>query len=136
MRRFGYSFRALAACALLVGLAAVPPAAALAATDTVTSCNSDDGTTSGTLRYEITNAAAGDTVNFSCSSTITLPSTITLSRNLTIDGSGAPGPVTISGGHTATVTGVRVFNVGSSVSVTLNDLTIAKATTIGAAAWI
>jgi hypothetical protein len=90
MRRFGCQWRALTAGALLMGLAAVPPAAVLAATDTVTNCSSDDGTTSGTLRYEITNAAAGDTVNFSCSGTITLASTITLSKDVKIDASGAP----------------------------------------------
>jgi hypothetical protein len=39
-------------------------------------------------RSVISSAAAGDTVNFSCSGTITLTSTITLGKNVTIDGSG------------------------------------------------
>lgn len=130
MRRFGfgYRWRALAAGALLVGLAAVPPAAALAATDTVSVC--DDGSAAGTLRNVIANAAANDTVKFSCSGTITLASTITLDKNLTIDGDGAPGPVTISGGHTATVLAVIAASSNGVIvnlpTVTLNDLTIAN----------
>src|SRR5262249_15310562 len=93
MRRFGYAWRALAAGALLVGLAALQPAGVLAATDTVTTC--DDSSGAGTLRSVIANAAAGDTVRFSCSGTITLTSAtggpITLSTSVIIDGSGAPG---------------------------------------------
>jgi len=94
MRRFGYPWRALAAGALLVGLAVVPSAGALAATDSVSTCDESD------LRTVISSAAAGDTVTFNCSGTITLGSTVTLDKNRTIDGSG--------------------------VSVTLNDLTIAN----------
>jgi hypothetical protein len=134
MRRFGYPWRALATGALLVGLAAVPPAAVLAATDTVTNCNSDDGSTSGTLRYEINNAAAGDTVTFSCSGTITLGGTIALSKDVKIDANGAPGPVTISGGSTPSAFGVQVFSVGNGMRVTLNGLTIANAESSGSAA--
>jgi hypothetical protein len=48
MRRLGYAWRVLAAGVLLVGLAAVPPAAVLAATDTVSVC--DDSVAAGTLR--------------------------------------------------------------------------------------
>jgi len=48
--------------ALLVGLATVPPAAVLAATDTVSACN--DSGVAGTLRNVIANAGAGDTVKF------------------------------------------------------------------------
>src|SRR5262249_46347864 len=98
MRRFGCALRAFLAGALLVGVATVPPAAVLAATDTVSVCN--DSGVSGTLRNVIANAGAGDTVKFNCSGTITLASSITLSKSLTIDGSGAPVPVTISGGST------------------------------------
>ena len=82
MRRFGYASRALAAGALLVGLAGVQPAGVLAATDTVSVC--DDSGAAGTLRNVIANATAGDTVNFACSGTITLGSTIELSKNLTL----------------------------------------------------
>jgi hypothetical protein len=75
--------------------------------------------------------ARGDTVNFSCSGTITLTSggggAIALSKDLTIDGTGQA--VTISGGGS-----VGVCAVPSGVRVTLNDLTIAHglgALTIG-----
>ena len=77
-----------------MGLAAVRPSEVRAATDTVNTCNES------TLRSVISSAAAGDTVTFGCSGTITLTSggggPITLSKNLTIDGSGQT--VTISGG--------------------------------------
>jgi hypothetical protein len=100
------------------------PAAVLAApmTDTVTAC--DDTSSTGTLRQVIASAAAGDTVNFSCSATITRGSTIELDKSLTIDGSGQS--VTISGGQTTTVTGVRVLIVGTASAVTLKYVTVAN----------
>jgi hypothetical protein len=80
---------------LALGALLVRPTGVRAATDTVTTCDES------TLRTVISNAAAGDTVSFGCSGTITLTSggggTITLSKNLTIDGSGQA--VTISGGN-------------------------------------
>jgi hypothetical protein len=118
MRRFGSALRALAAGALVLGLAAVQPAGVLAATVTVSSC-SQAGLTSA-----ISAAGNNGTVQFGADCSITLSSTITLSQSVTIDGNGHA--VTISGGHTATVTGVRVFIVNSSFTVTLNDLTIAN----------
>ena len=81
--------------------------------DTVTVCDESH------LRGAITNAAAGDTVTFGCSGTITLTSTIALNQNVTIDGSGQS--VTISGGGS-----VQVFSVSSNANVTLNLLTIAN----------
>jgi predicted outer membrane repeat protein len=117
MRGTGYWWHALVLLGLLVGLAAVQPARVRAATDTVTTCNET------TLRSVISSAAPGDTVNFSCSGTITLTAAgggaITLSENLIIDGTGQT--VTISGGGS-----VQVFMVNSGVTVTLNDLTIAN----------
>jgi predicted outer membrane repeat protein len=117
MRRPDAWGRALILGALLVGLAVVRPAGLRAATDTVGTCDES------TLRSVIGGAAAGDTVTFGCSGTITLTSggggAITLSKDLTIDGSGQA--VTISGGGS-----VQVLVVDSGVSVTLNDLTIAN----------
>jgi predicted outer membrane repeat protein len=64
------------------------------------------------------------TVQFTADCSITLSSTITLRRNVTIDGNGHQ--VTISGGHTAQMAGVEVFSINSGVNVTLNDLTISN----------
>jgi hypothetical protein len=93
------------------------PAPAHAATVTVTDCSGPSGA-AGRLVEVITAAVAGDTVNFSCSGTITLTATLLIDKDLTIDGSGQT--VTISGGNL-----VRVFYVNSGVTVTLNNLTVA-----------
>src|SRR5438045_3891008 len=63
----------------------------------------------------ISGAGPGDTLQFSCDDTITLSSTIELSKDLTIDGNSHA--VTISGGKS-----VRVFLVDSGVDVTLSEL--------------
>src|SRR5689334_17671630 len=123
----GYRWRAFAVAAALVGLAAVRPAGVRAATDTVGTCDES------TLRSVISSAAAGDTVAFGCSGTITLTSggggPIVLSKDLTIDGGGQE--VTISGGGS-----VQVFSVNSGVSLTLNQLTIANGRAIVAGGGI
>jgi len=90
---------------------------AQAATRIVSDCSVPSGA-AGRLVDVITAASAGDTITFSCSGTITLSSTITLDKNLIIDGSGQT--VSISGGDT-----VGVFVVNSGMSVTLSHLTIA-----------
>ena len=64
----------------------------------------------------------GRTVQFTADCTITLASTITLSKDVTINGNGHV--VTISGGSTSPSTGVQVFSVNSGANVTLQDLTI------------
>lgn len=90
--------------------------AAQAATHIVSDCSAPSGA-AGRLVDVINAALAGDTITFSCSGTITLSSTITIGKNLIIDGSGQA--VTISGGDT-----VGVFVVNSGMSVTLSHLTI------------
>jgi hypothetical protein len=60
----------------------------------------------------------GGTVNFSCSGTITLTGTITISKDTTIDGSGHS--VILSGAHQC-----RVFTVSPGITLSLNRLTIA-----------
>jgi HYR domain len=108
--------------ALLVGLCgtlagvSLHAHAAPAATMTVTDCSGETGT--GRIGTVISSASAGDTIMFSCSGTIPLSSTLTISKNLTLDGSGQT--VTLDGGNS-----VRVLFVNSGVTFTLNALTIA-----------
>ncbi len=71
----------------------------------------------GSLREAVTNAQAGDTIDFDSSISITLtdnlpPISVT---NLTINGNGA----TINGS-----TDIRIFTVDSGASITINDLTM------------
>ena len=117
-RRFIFLGALFILLASLSGLANQPPGVAHAATTTITSCDET------TLRTAISNAAPGDTIQFSMSSpcTITLTEgTIRITKTLTLDASGSPQSVTLSGGGT-----VQVFLVfGSSVTFTLNTLTIA-----------
>jgi len=85
------------------------------------------------LREAIAVAAPGDIVSFDAAlsgGTIHLDlalSTLTLSRNITIDGSALTVPITISGDTNEDGTGdVRVFNVNSGVTATLDSLAISK----------
>jgi hypothetical protein len=77
----------------------------------------------GSLRYEVGQAAAGDSVDFAndlLGKTITLTSgPITLGVNVTIEGQSANNP-TVSGGRTQ-----QVFVVSSGVTATIESLTIA-----------
>ncbi len=92
----------LSVVGLLVGLTTVavavfPASVASAGTDTVTNC-SGSPSTSGSLPYEVENAAAGDTIDFSVSCPPTSPiiASIDITKNLTINGSG-PGVDAVSG---------------------------------------
>jgi len=87
---------------------------AQAATLTVTS-NADSGT--GSLRAAIAAAANGDAINFASDMTITIGSTLTISKNLTIDATG----------HNVAIDGnasVTVFLVTSSATAAITHLTI------------
>ena len=98
--------------ALLLMLAAVPT---WAATRTVTS-NEDSG--KGTLRDTLASADSGDTIVFGSDMTITITtSTLTLDKNVTIDGSGRV--IAVDGGNA-----VRVFRVNADVTAQLTGLTI------------
>ncbi|MBI5842518.1 MAG: cadherin domain-containing protein [Chloroflexi bacterium] len=106
---------------LALSMAGVSPAyAAIALTVTT---NADSG--AGSLRNIITSASAGNTINFDAGlagQTITLLSTLTIDKDLTIDGSALTTPITISGGNA-----VRVLWVNSSsAALTLQNLTIAN----------
>jgi hypothetical protein len=111
---------------LTVGTIFTKPARA-AGTVTVTNAN-DSG--SGSLRDALTNAAAGDAIVFDASlsgATIRLASTLTLSKNVTIDGTALATPITISGDTDNDAAGdVQVFIVNTGVTATLNGLVITK----------
>jgi hypothetical protein len=96
-----------------------------AATFTVTSVNNAGP---GSLRSAIQAAAAGDTIDFnlsSCPCVITLSTSLTINRNLTISGPGAD-QLTVSGSNAVTV-----FQMGAPQfpSVTISGLTIANGRT-------
>jgi Right handed beta helix region len=109
---------ALALALLLTPLLCLAPATlALAASPLLVSdCSGQTGP--GQIGTVIGSATAGDTITFSCSGSIPISSTLTISQNLTLDGSGQS--VTLDGGLS-----VGVLLVNSGVSFTLNALTIA-----------
>jgi predicted outer membrane repeat protein len=88
-----------------------------AATILVTNTN-DSGP--GSLRQAITDATPGSTIYFDpalTGQTIVLSSEIAINKRLTIDGTALDPRVSISGNHA-----VRIFNIGSNVSLTLRSL--------------
>lgn len=103
--------------ALLVGLIGVTgglASKALAAADiTVSTCNE------ASLDAALSSATNGNTIDFSCSGTITITSTLVITQSITLDGSGQH--VDIDGGSS-----VKILSVGSGVNFTLNDLTISN----------
>ncbi|MHB8086712.1 MAG: sortase [Anaerolineaceae bacterium] len=104
---------------LLCGL----PVQAVRAAGTLT-VNSTADSGAGSLRQAISDAGAGDTINFASSlsgATILLASKLTLSKNVTIDGSSLSEAVIISGNDK-----VQVFHINSGVTSVLNSLTIAN----------
>ena len=95
---------------ILVLLAFAEPAAPAYAGGVVTVCDE---------AHLLTALAGGGTVTFACSGTITLTSTIVISADTTIDGSGQS--VTLSGDNA-----VRVIMVNPGAMLSLNTLTIAN----------
>src|SRR5258708_7625547 len=111
---------------LFACFAALAPADSFAATIIVINTN-DSG--SGSLRDAIASAASGDTINFNLAypATITLNSTLTIGKDLTISGPG-PSNLAISGGGA-----VRVISIGvcssnsvpcSGIKATISGVTI------------
>jgi hypothetical protein len=96
-----------------------------AATITVISAADDGG---GSLRQAISNAAAGDTINFSLppgTAAITLTSDqLLINKNLTISGPGA-GLLTVQRSTASGTPQFRIFQIASS-TVTISGLTIAN----------
>lgn len=93
-----------------------------AATVTVTSTADTAGTcphpTDCTLRTALAAAAPGDTIQFAVSGTILLGSTLTLTKDVTIQGPGAAS-LALDGQNAR-----RVFSVNSGVTATISGLTI------------
>ncbi len=99
-----------------------PAAVSVCNTSITVTSNADSGT--GTLRQAIADACAGGTITFYTAlsgTTIHLASTLTLAKNVTIDGSTLAGQITISGENA-----VRVFLVNSGVTAILNSLAITQ----------
>ncbi len=103
------------------------------ATLTVTTLSDATGHSGTSLRDAIAAANSGDTIQFQTglNGAIDLSTAengqgvLTLSKNVTIDGSG--GAITVEGGNTAgRSTNARVFLVNSGVAAALNGLTIAN----------
>ena len=113
-------------CFLLFG-SAVGVAPAYAATRTVTNTN-DSG--AGSLRDTLASADPADTIDFDASlagATIHLASPITLSQDVTIDGSALSVPITISGDSDSDGVGdVTIFMIDSGVTVILNSLVLTR----------
>ncbi len=84
----------------------------------------DDGTTSGTLRKEISDATSGDEIIFSVTGTISLSPSLgqlSINKQLTITGPGASS-LAIS----AAASNSRVFYIQSGGNVTISGLTISN----------
>ncbi|HNS51550.1 MAG TPA: choice-of-anchor Q domain-containing protein [Anaerolineae bacterium] len=123
---FASILKALAVVVALMGLFQAWPGVVQAqeapASIVVTSAE-DSGP--GTLRQALADVATGGTITFGDDMTIHLASTLTLGRDVTIDGTGHA--VTISGDSDQDGAGeVRVFDVHNVVGLTLNNLTIEK----------
>ncbi len=97
---------------IFLGVSSLP---LLAATITVTNTN-DAG--AGSLRQAIADASSDDVIEFSVTDTITLSTTLIISKNLTINGSGAS-QLSISGGNS-----VRVIYISGSHTVNINNISI------------
>ena len=94
-------------------------------TDLVTNL-SGSAAVAGSLPFEVANAASGDTIQFAANlsgGTITLGSTLDVTKSLTIDGAGSG--ITVNGG------GNRVFVIEQGVSADINALTITGGATTG-----
>jgi len=100
---------------------------AYAATFTVTTTN-NNGT--GSLRQAITDAPSGSTITFDPSlsgMSIYLASTLTLSKNIIINGSALASKITVSGDTNGDGFGdLRVFSVVNGVNATLDGLIITR----------
>jgi predicted outer membrane repeat protein len=84
---------------------------------------SDCPATESALQTDITNAGAGGTVAFNCSTatTISFGGTITIGNAVTLDGSTSQGHVTLDGGGAQ-----QLFVVNSGVTVGLTTLTLSN----------
>lgn len=89
--------------------------------------NNDSG--AGSLRQAIADVCQGGTITFNSGlsgATITLASTLIINHSMTIDGSSLASRVIISGNNT-----IRPFVINSSVTVTIDSLTITGGSVAG-----
>jgi hypothetical protein len=114
---------AVLGCLLLSILIALP---AFSSTLTVTNTN-DSGF--GSLREAILLALPGDTIDFSVTGTITLDSTLTIDKSVTISGPGASN-LSISGNDA-----VVVLATNTSTNVTISGLTITRGFNAAPGGW-
>ncbi len=105
---------------LLVGMSLPTATPARAATTIVVNSLADSGScpTTCTLRGALATAQSGDAITFGVNGTILLNSTLVVTRGVTIKGPGAES-LAIDGQNA-----VAVFQVGSSIAVTFEGLTI------------
>ena len=107
---------------LALGTGAIPPPPAGPDGTQLVWTTADGG--AGSLRQAIADAASGDTIYFGgnlSGQTITLSSTLAITKNLTIQGVGLAMPIMISGNNA-----VRVLLVSNNARVTLANLTLAR----------
>jgi hypothetical protein len=119
----------LALCLLAFGLLLAPAPSAQAANIAVTSA-ADGAPNAGNcpsasncrLRDAIAKANPGDTIVFAvaCCNTLTQGQFL-INKNLTIQGSGAPGDIVIDANHAS-----RAFDIGSGKTVTIDGLNISN----------
>lgn len=106
---------------LLLAVAYVP--FTQAATLTVSNL-SDSG--SGSLRQAITDAASGDTINFSVTGTIILTSgELNIDKDLTIEGPGV-NELSISGNNSSRVINIYSWGIPGGVVLTVSNITISN----------
>ena len=103
-----------------LGLAGAIPAQTADAATTITVSSCDETSLDAAIAQANTDNA-GDTITFGCSGTISLSSTLDITGDMTLDGTGQQ--VTL-GGYNNGGSGVGVFSVASGVTFTLNALTI------------
>lgn len=116
----------LALAIMLPATTSLPASATITWTVTKTADTNDGVCDSDcSLREAIAAAASGDTIVFApglSGGTITVGSTLVLTRDVTIDGSALATPITLDGANA-----VRVFEVNAGVTATINALTITRA---------
>jgi len=99
----------------------------------IVTSNADSG--AGTLRQAIADACAGTTITFDSGlsgSTIYLASTLSLTKDVTIDGSSLASHITLSGDSDQDTDGdVQVFSINSGLNIALDNLTITKGRAYG-----
>ena len=119
--RISHINRFVLALFIITGMLGIKPIKVVHASSITVVNTNDSGT--GSLRQAIADAVSGDTIAFDptlSSGTIHLVSTLTLSKDIILDGSMLASPITVSGDNL-----YRVFYINSGVTVTLDGLIIA-----------